>query len=193
MLFQQSYNAGARIQTIAGAPIIMGLMASTLRNVDKFMWITPTSPSYSPPATMEWIGMMMAWWTKDSIGSPGNGQELHNSWRQRKQPANGAGWGGIFQTGRGPAWPSDYATNPSTPITSAITSTEWPLSPAAVLRMISPHKAHIVAPGTNIVSIRSSHPSAGSGWGVIRSRTPSICTMAALPCPLRSPLEQLLW
>ncbi len=171
VLFQQSYNAGARIQTNSWGAHYYGAYGIDSQNVDKFMWDHPDFTILFSAGNdgVDWNDDGVV--DEDSIGSPGTAKNCITVGASENNRPNGAGWGGYSNWTWGAAWPSDYGTNPiySDYISNNINgmaafSSRGPTDDSRI-------KPDIVAPGTNIVSIRSSHPSAGSGWGVYGPNT----------------------
>jgi hypothetical protein len=102
----------------------------------------------------------------DSIGAPGTAKNVVTVGASENLRATGGYNPGGDCTSWGDCWPSDFGTTPlgnDKPSNNAngmaAFSSRGPTDDGRI-------KPDIVAPGTNILSVRSHHPQAGTGWGV---------------------------
>jgi subtilisin family serine protease len=99
----------------------------------------------------------------DSIGQPGTAKNVLTvgaSENLRPDANGGCTWGGCFQGfGAAPLADDDVSDNADG---MAAFSSRGPTDDGRI-------KPDIVAPGTNIISVRSRHPGAGIGWGEYNS------------------------
>jgi hypothetical protein len=102
----------------------------------------------------------------DSIGQPGTAKNVITVGASENLRATGGYNPGGKCTSWGDCWPNDFGTPPLTNDTPsddangmAAFSSRGPTDDGRI-------KPDIVAPGTNILSVRSRHPQAGAGWGV---------------------------
>jgi hypothetical protein len=102
----------------------------------------------------------------DSIGAPGTAKNVVTVGASENLRATGGlnPGGGCGYWGE--CWPDDFGANPladDTPSNNAngmaAFSSRGPTDDGRI-------KPEVAAPGTNIVSVRSQHPNAGTGWGV---------------------------
>lgn len=167
-LFQQAYNAGARVHSDSWGGGAAGDYDSHAVDVDQFIWNHPDmtivfaagnegtdanrngvidTGSISPPAT-----------AKNAIAVGAS---------ESNRPPN-SGWGGYSNYTWGGTWPSWFPARPiSTDYVSnnpggiAAFSSRGPTKDKRI-------KPDIVAPGTNIISARSSK--GGTGWGAYNGK-----------------------
>ncbi len=102
----------------------------------------------------------------DSIGAPGTAKNVVTVGASENLRASGGYNPSGDCTSWGDCWPNDFGTGPlsnDTPSDDAngmaAFSSRGPTDDGRI-------KPDIVAPGTNILSVRSHHPQAGTGWGV---------------------------
>jgi hypothetical protein len=100
----------------------------------------------------------------DSIGQPGTAKNIITvgaSENSRPGANGGCTWGGCFNGfGTNPIANDNVSDNANG---LAAFSSRGPTDDGRI-------KPELVAPGTNIVSVRSQHPDAGTGWGVFDSK-----------------------
>jgi subtilisin family serine protease len=104
----------------------------------------------------------------DSVGQPGTAKNVITVGASENERAGGYNPGGPCNSW-GDCWPTDFGVDPlasDTPSNNrngmAAFSSRGPADDGRI-------KPELVAPGTNIVSVRSQHPQAGTGWGVYDS------------------------
>ncbi len=173
-LFQPTYNDGARIHTNSwggptGAGPSYGGYVGNSQEVDQFTWnhqdmlVIFAAGNEGTDANAN--GVIDA----DSMGQPGTAKNaLTVGASENLRDSGGYNPGGGCSLW-GNCWPTDFGTNPisSDRLSNnseglAAFSSRGPTDDGRI-------KPDIVAPGTNIVSVRSHGSGAGTGWGVYNS------------------------
>lgn len=160
-LLQEAYTWGARVQNDSWGSEVSGAYDETAVDFDDFIY---THPDFAVTVAAGNAGIdadHSGYVDQDSMASPGTAKNVITVGASENQRASG----GISSYTWGQAWPWDFPTPPtSTDLTSnnsahmAAFSSRGPTSDGRI-------KPDVVAPGTNIVSVRSSRAS-GSGWGI---------------------------
>nr|WP_321497866.1 PGF-pre-PGF domain-containing protein [uncultured Methanolobus sp.] len=158
-LFQQAYNEGARIHTNSWGSDTYGLYTDYSEAVDQFMWDHPDMlilfSAGNEGIDSDRDGVI----DSDSIGSPATAKNCLTVGASENNRSSLTSTYGI-------AWPSDYPVSPiyvdriADDITGiAAFSSRGPTDDGRI-------KPDVVAPGTFIISTRSSVAS-GTGWGTV--------------------------
>ena len=176
LLFQQAYDNGSRIHTNSWGAAVAGQYISRSQDVDRFLYHHPDMIIlYSAGNSgIDWYpedGRI----DHDSIGSPGTAKNCITVGASENNRSSG---GYQFSWGAWTAWKYingswvRYPKYPVDPMYSDLIS-DNPRGMAA-FSSVGPTddgriKPDVVAPGTNILSCRSSVSGAGTGWGVYDS------------------------
>lgn len=165
-LYGQTYDLGARIHSDSWGSDVYGLYTTAARQSDEFMWDHPEM------LLVFAAGNSGADWNSDgvvdldSIGSPATAKNvLTVGASENDRPPGSGGASDIFY---GLWWPWDYPAEPirfdmiSSPREGgqglAAFSSRGPTDDGRI-------KPDLVAPGTDILSLRSRASGAGTGWG----------------------------
>jgi len=165
-LFQQAYNDGARIHTNSWGDNLFGQYTENSREIDEFIW------NHKDMIILYAAG-------NAGIDADRNGVIDNNSLSSQScakncisvgasendRAAGGFNPGGVCQT-YGTCWPNEFPTNPirtdplsNDPEGMVAFSSRGPTGDGRI-------KPDVVAPGTNILSVRSS-VCTGNGWGLL--------------------------
>lgn len=175
-LFKQAYDAGARIHTNSWGSSVAGSYTTRSRDVDWFLF------NYPEMIILYSAGNSGVDWSpedgkvdEDSIGAPASAKNCvtvgagENNRSAGGYQVNWGAWGGWRYTSSGWSYESKYPKDPinsdylsDDPEGLAGFSSRGPTDDGRI-------KPDVFAPGTNIVSCRSSDPNAGTGWGVYDS------------------------
>ncbi|MBC7263475.1 MAG: S8 family serine peptidase [Chloroflexi bacterium] len=172
-LFLQAYNAGARIHTNSwGGPTSMdpsnpyGGYTIEDQQTDQFMWNHPdylilfSAGNEGVDANADGVIDL------DNVGSPGTAKNVVTVGATENNRPPGSGFGGYsnYMWGTG-SWEPDYPVNPihddyisNNPNGMAAFSSRGPCDDGRI-------KPDVVAPGTDIISVRARVPGADTGWG----------------------------
>ncbi len=165
LLFQQAYDAGARIHTNSWGSAVAGAYTGDARQVDQFLWNHPAmyiafSAGNEGSDDDGTLGVI----DPGSLGSPATAKNAASVGASESERASGGYNPGSLDC-------STYGTcfgYPANPIRSDTPSNNRnglaafsSRGPTADGRL----KPDFVAPGTNILSTHSQQPAAGSGWG----------------------------
>ena len=158
-LFQQAYDDGARVHSNSWGASVAGQYDTSAEQVDQFMWnhkdmvITFSAGNSGVDSNRDGVVDM------DSMGSPGTAKNCITVGASESNVNQNVGYWGTW-------WPDSY---PTEPIKSdnvcdnadgmAAFSSRGPCDDGRI-------KPDIVAPGSNIISVRSQDSSADTGWGV---------------------------
>lgn len=176
-LFTPPYNDGARLHTnswggptgIIGGVYQYGGYTTSAQQVDQFTWSHKDMVVLFAAGNEGTDGNYNGVVDPDSIGSPGTSKNSITVGASENQRSSGG-----FNPGGpcylwGNCWPNDYPVDPirsdrisDNPQGLAAFSSRGPTDDGRI-------KPEIVAPGTNIVSVRSHGSGAGTGWGVYNS------------------------
>jgi len=165
-LFWQAYGAGARIHTDSWGSAITGRYDISSRDADQFMWdvrdMLVLFSAGNDGVDANSNGVIDA----TSIGSPGTAKNvLTVGAAESKRPSESGGYSSYSWWEK---WSGDY---PVYPFTNDLISTAFDTYQGmAAFSSRGPCfdgriKPDIVAPGTDIISCRSSMPNASTGWG----------------------------
>lgn len=160
-LFTQAYQAGARVHTNSWGATVAGVYDTDASQVDQFVWSHPDAvvlfAAGNDGVDADSNGVI----DPQSVGSPGTAKNCITVGATESVRSSG---GYQFQWGTG-SWASNY---PAPPIKNdlisdnsfgmAAFSSRGPCEDGRI-------KPDICAPGTNILSVRSHNPAAGTGWG----------------------------
>jgi hypothetical protein len=169
LLFEQAYTNGARIHQNSWGSASAGAYTSDSRDVDDFMWehddmlIVFSAGNEGTDADGDGV---VDW---QSIGAPASAKNcLAVGAAESDRPA---GSGGLSSRTFGSAWPDDYSAQP---IRSDLISTAWDDSHPGMAAFSSRGpcadgriKPDVVAPGTDIISCKSSVSGASTLWGSV--------------------------
>jgi subtilisin family serine protease len=173
LLFQQAYDAGARIHTNSWGSNVGGAYTSRSQDVDWFLFNNPDMIIlYSAGNNgVDWSpedGRV----DNDNIGAPASAKNCltvgagENNRSTGGYQINWGAWGGWRWTPSGWSYESKYPKDPinsdslsDDPRGLAGFSSRGPTDDGRI-------KPDVFAPGTNILSCRSSVTGAGTGWGV---------------------------
>ncbi len=176
LLFQQAYDNGSRIHTNSWGSDVSGLYTSRAQDVDWFLF------NYPEMIILYSAGNNGYDWDPedgridlDSIGSPGTAKNCITVGASENYRLTG---GSITPWGNSGAWKYIngswvvYSKYPKEPILSDLKSDN--VDGMAAFSSVGPTddgriKPDVVAPGTNVLSCRSSITGAGTGWGVYNS------------------------
>ncbi len=165
-LFLEAYGWGSRVHTNSWGSDESGAYTTDSQNADQFIWNhkdftilfaagnagTDNEPGVNPDDNDGYVN-------EDSLNSPGTAKNVITVGASENVRSSGG-----YQSSYGSLWPSDFATNP--------TRSDVPSNSAEEMAAFSSRgptddgriKPDLVAPGTNILSTRSSQIS-GHGWG----------------------------
>jgi hypothetical protein len=168
ILFNQVLGDGARIHTNSWGSAVAGAYTSSSEDVDEFMWdhkdFTILFAAGNEGIDSDADGVVDLY----SMDSPGTAKNcITVGASENDRSSGGYNPGGACSTW-GNCWPTDFSSNPirddrlsDDPTGMAAFSSRGPA-------LDGRFKPDVVAPGTNIASVRSSVAS-GSGWGTINS------------------------
>ncbi len=165
-LFQQAYNDGARIHSNSWNDRRLGQYTGESEDIDEFMWnhkdsvIVFSASNAGQDADRDGVV------DNDSLGSQACAKNCITVGASENNRATGGyNSGGVCDT-YGTCWPLDFPDNPlkddalsDDPEGMVAFSGRGPTDDGRV-------KPDVVAPGTNILSVRSSRAS-GTGWGLL--------------------------
>ncbi|UCF07750.1 MAG: S8 family serine peptidase [Thermoplasmata archaeon] len=163
VLFQQAYNDSARIHTNSWGSDVNGQYTSDSENMDEFVWthqdmlILFSAGNYGTDSNSDGITDL------DSLGAPATGKNCITVGASENLRSSGG-----YQISYGTGWPSDF---PADPLNSDLVSNNSNGMVAFSSRGATDDgriKPDVIAPGTNILSTRSSEAS-GTLWGVYNS------------------------
>jgi len=161
-LFQQAYDDGARVHSNSWGAPVAGQYDTSAVQVDQFAWnhkdmvITFSAGNDGVDSNRDGVVDL------DSMGSPGTAKNCITVGASESNVNQNVGYWGTW-------WPTSYPTEPiksdnvcdNADGMSAFSS-RGPCDDSRI-------KPDIVAPGSNIISVRSQDSSAGTGWGVYDS------------------------
>jgi subtilisin family serine protease len=167
VLYLQAYTNGARIHSDSWGASVNGSYTTSSRQSDEFMWDHPDMLLVFA-AGNDGFDSDNGIIDNDSIGAPGTAKNvLTVGAAESDRPA---GSGGFSSSTYGSLWPFDY---PFAPINGDLVSrsADGTNQGMAAFSSRGPTddgrvKPEVVAPGTDIVSVRSRQPGAGGGWGL---------------------------
>jgi len=166
-LYLQTYTNGARIHSDSWGASVNGSYTTSSRQSDEFMWDHPDMLLVFA-AGNDGFDSDNGVIDNDSIGAPGTAKNvLTVGAAENDRPA---GSGGFSSSTYGSLWPFDY---PFAPINGDLVSrsADGTNQGMAAFSSRGPtddgrFKPEVVAPGTDVVSVRSRQPGAGGGWGI---------------------------
>ncbi len=188
-LYQQSYDAGVSIHSDSWGGAVYGEYDSLSRSTDLFAWenkdFLPVFSAGNSGVDYSYDGVV----DLDSISSPATAKNvLSVGATENDRTVASEGYRAIKY---GTAWPYSYRTNP---IKSDYIS--WSASPSPYLQGMAAYssrgptddqriKPEVCAPGTDVISTRSSVSGASSEWGVLPANT-RYCYSGgtSMSCPL---------
>jgi serine protease AprX len=165
-LFQEAYSWGSRIHSNSWGAPEDGAYTDDSQAVDQFVWDHPDmlivfsagNAGTDKKATLGYVD-------EDSLDAPGTAKNaLTVGASDNLRDTGGYNPGGPCSTW-GTCWPSDFAYNPTRDDRISNNSGELAAFSARGPANDGRRKPDVVAPGTNILSTRSSVAS-GSGWGL---------------------------
>ncbi len=167
-LLQEAYTWGARVQNESWGSEVFGAYDGTAADFDDFIY---THPDFAVTVAAGNAGIdadRSGYADEDSMASPGTAKNVITVGASENLRASG----GLSSTTWGRARPMSFPSPPtSTDLTSdnpahmAAFSSRGPTADGRI-------KPDVVAPGANIVSVRSSQAS-GSGWGLLDRSDPN--------------------
>lgn len=174
-LFTPAHTDGARIHTNSwGGPTggtypnyTYGGYTSFSRYADEFMWLNPASLLLFSAGNNGIDANRDGVIDLDQIGAPGTAKNVLTVGATENNRPPQAGFGGYsqFKWGSG-SWEAKFPVNPihddyisNNPSGLAAFSSRGPTDDGRV-------KPEVVAPGTDVISVRSQASGAGEGWGV---------------------------
>ncbi|MFQ5577323.1 MAG: S8 family serine peptidase, partial [Anaerolineae bacterium] len=154
--FQEAYNWGSRIHTNSWGSSVAGAYTTSAQQVDQFAWDNKDLTILFAAGNSGEDADSNGYVDEDSIGSPGTAKNaITVGATDNNRPASGASstWGAAFGF---PAPPTSSDALSDDPGELAAFSSRGPTDDGRI-------KPDVVAPGTNILSTRSSLIS-GNGW-----------------------------
>lgn len=163
-LFLESYNWGARIHTNSWGADVSGIYDTSSQQADQFIWGHKNFTILFAAGNAGTDANSNGYVDTDSMGSPATAKNIITiGASENNRSSGGYNPGGACST-YGACWPTDYPANPTSsdplsdsPQEMAAFSSRGPTDDGRI-------KPDLVAPGTNILSTRSSQIS-GNGWG----------------------------
>ncbi|MCE9613742.1 MAG: S8 family serine peptidase [Lentisphaerae bacterium] len=172
-LFHEAYTNGARIHSDSWGAAVGGRYDTEAVQCDTYMWQHPDMllvfAAGNDGIDADANGVI----DLDSMGSPATAKNLLcvGATESGRQP----GTGGYTSRTYGSAWGTDY---PAAPISNDFISASPPGGGRGMAAYSSRGptddgriKPDLVAPGTDIISARSRHPSASVEWGIVPGNT----------------------
>ena len=166
-LYRQAYTNGARVHADSWGASLFGSYSTSSRQSDEFMWDHPDMLLVFAAGNDGYDsdnGVI----DNDSIGAPATAKNVLTVGAAESDRPSGSG--GFSSRTYGSLWPGDY---PFAPINGDLVSrsADGTNQGMAAFSSRGPtddgrFKPEVVAPGTDIVSVRSRAPGAGTGWGV---------------------------
>ena len=172
-VYQQSYEAGASIHSDSWGASYNGYYDSRCRITDLFAWnypdFLPVFAAGNSGDDDNRDGIV----DQDSLNSPGTAKNvLTVGATENDRPYASDGY---LARKYGNTWPSDFSTNPIKDdyISRSATTAPYKQGMAAFSSRgptnDSRNKPDVCAPGTDIISLRSTMTGAGYGWGILPS------------------------
>jgi subtilisin family serine protease len=160
-LFGQAYNWGSRVHTNSWGSAVEGEYTSDSQAVDTFVWNNPQMVILYSAGNSGVDANANGYVDEDSIGSPGSAKNCITGGASENERTTG----GYSTYTWGQAWAADFPANPTRD--DRISSSRQHM---AAFSSRGPtddgrRKPDLVAPGTDIVSVRSQVAS-GTLWGV---------------------------
>jgi len=166
-LYMQAYTNGARVHSDSWGSSVFGSYTTSSRESDEFMWDHPDMLlvfAVGNDGADSGDGVV----DLDSIGSPATAKNMLSVGAAESDRAPGSG--GFSSASYGSKWFFDY---PVAPINGDLISQSASITNQGIAAFSSRGptddgriKPDVVAPGTDVVSVKSRAAGAGSGWGL---------------------------
>ncbi|MGD8626699.1 MAG: S8 family serine peptidase, partial [Anaerolineae bacterium] len=160
-LFQEAYGWGSRIHSNSWGADVYGEYTSDSQAVDDFMWQNPNMLILFAAGNAGSDGNLDGYVDLDSIGSPATAKNALVVGASDNERSTG----GISTYTWYDAWPSDFPINPTRDDLTSDDRDELAAFSSRGPTDDGRFKPDVVAPGTNILSVRSQFAT-GSGWGL---------------------------
>jgi len=165
-LFLEAYNWGSRIHSNSWGSAVSGEYTTDSQAVDRFMWDHPDMLlvfAAGNAGTDKYL--TLGYVDEDSLDAPGTAKNaLTVGASDNVRDTGGYNPGGACSTWYG-CWPSDFPYSPTSSDRLSDNSGELAAFSGRGPANDGRRKPDVVAPGTNILSTRSSAAS-GTGWGI---------------------------
>ncbi len=162
-LFLESYNWGARIHTNSWGSDVSGDYTTDSQNVDNFIWNHPDFTILFAAGNAGTDGNSDGYVDEGSVGAPATAKNVISIGASDNVRASGG-----YQFTWSSGWSSDYPANPTASDYISDSAEEMAAFSSTGPTTDGRIKPDLVAPGTNILSTRSSQTTA-SGWGTYNS------------------------
>ena len=167
-LFQESYNWGARVHTNSWGSNAAGQYTSSSSQADEFIWNNKDFTILFAAGNSGTDGDSNGYVDEDSMGSPATAKNVITIGASDNLRATGGYNPGGACSLWGNCWPSDFPANPTSSDSLSDNAGEMAAFSSRGPTDDGRIKPDLVAPGTNILSTRSSLIS-GNGWGAFNA------------------------
>lgn len=167
-LFQEAYDWGSRIHTNSWGSSVAGEYTTSSYQADQFIWNHKNFTVLFSAGNSGTDDDSNGYVDEDSMGAPGTAKNVITiGASENVRNSGGYNPGGVCDSW-GDCWPDNFPANP--------TASDLPSDSAAEMAAFSSRgptddgriKPDLVAPGTNILSTRSSQAT-GNGWGAFNN------------------------